>query len=264
MQLRPLGQTGLAVSVIGYGAVKIGRNQAVKYPRPFELPGEAEAARVLNAVLDCGITHIDTAPAYGLSEERIGRALAHRRGEFVLSTKVGEEFIDGRSRFDFSAAAIRGSVHRSLARLRCDVLDLVLIHSHGNDRAILEESDAVATLLDLRWRGLVRGIGLSGKTVAGAKLALDWADAIMVEYSLDERSHEEVIAEAHRRGVAVLVKKALGSGRLPAEAALSFVLANPHVTNVVVGGVNVEHLRANVEVARRVVSDSEAQRSRVA
>src|SRR5690606_38926072 len=119
---RPLGRTGLSVSAIGYVAVKIGRNQAVKYPRPFDLPDEAEASRVLNAVLDCGITHIDTAPAYGLSEERIGRALAHRRREFVLSTKVGEEFVEGESRFDFSAAAIRRSVHRSLARLRTDVL----------------------------------------------------------------------------------------------------------------------------------------------
>ncbi|MEX0702655.1 MAG: aldo/keto reductase [Planctomycetales bacterium] len=251
MQSRPLGRTGLSVSAIGYGAVKIGRNQQVKYPRPFELPDEAEAARVLNAVLDSGITHIDTAPAYGLSEERIGRALAHRRHEFVLSTKVGEEFVDGRSRFDFSAAAIRRSVHRSLARLRTDALDLVLIHSHGDDRAILEETDAVATLLDLRWRGLVRGIGLSGKTVAGAESGLDWADAVMIEYSLDDQTHAAAMAEAHRRGVAVLVKKGLGSGRLPPEAAIRFVLANPHVTNVVVGGLNLEHLRANVATASR-------------
>ncbi|MEX0716967.1 MAG: aldo/keto reductase [Planctomycetaceae bacterium] len=251
---RPLGRTGLTVSAIGYGAVKIGRNQAVKYPRPFDLPDEAEAARVLNAVLDCGITHIDTAPAYGLSEERIGRALAHRRPEFVLSTKVGEEFVEGVSRFDFSAASIRRSVHRSLARLRTDVLDLVLIHSHGDDRAILEETDAVATLLDLRWRGLVRGIGLSGKTLAGAERALDWADAIMVEYSLDDRTHAAVMEEAHRRGVAVLVKKGLGSGRLPAEAALEFVLANSHVTSVVVGGLNVEHLRSNVATAERIAA----------
>src|SRR5690606_17319139 len=142
-----------------------------------------------NGVLDLGVNLIDTAPAYGLSEERIGRAIGHRRHEFVLSTKVGETFENGNSTYDFSATAVRQSVERSLRRLRTDVLDLVFLHSDGRDLAVLHETDAVPTLLDLRRRGLVKAVGLSGKTVEGARAALAWANLLMVEYHLDDRSH---------------------------------------------------------------------------
>src|SRR5882724_2716809 len=89
MRRRPLGRTGLAVSPIGLGALKIGRNQKVKYRAPYELPDRTAVETLLNGILDLGINYIDTAPAYGLSEERIGEALGSRGGEFVVSTKVG-------------------------------------------------------------------------------------------------------------------------------------------------------------------------------
>jgi aryl-alcohol dehydrogenase-like predicted oxidoreductase len=242
---RPLGRTGLLVSPLGYGAFKIGRNEGIKYPTKYELPSDEEVTRLLNGVLDLGINYIDTAPAYGLSEERIGRAIGHRRGSFALSTKVGETFENGRSSFDFSRDGIRASVERSLKRLRTDVIDVLFIHSDGDDLRILNETDAVATLLDLKQAGLVRATGMSGKTVAGATASLAWADVVMVEYHLHDRSHEPVIAEAASRGMGVIVKKGLGSGHLAAAEAISFVLDNPHVSSMVVGSLNVEHLRAN-------------------
>jgi aryl-alcohol dehydrogenase-like predicted oxidoreductase len=76
---RPFGRTGLDVPVLGFGAMQLGD------PR---LP-EATAALTLHRALDLGITLIDTARSYGISEERIGWHLADRRDEFVLSTKVG-------------------------------------------------------------------------------------------------------------------------------------------------------------------------------
>ncbi|MBI5756917.1 MAG: aldo/keto reductase [Planctomycetales bacterium] len=243
---RPLGRTGLLVSPLGYGAFKIGRNEGIKYPTKYELPSDDKVARLLNGVLDLGITHIDTAPAYGLSEERIGQAIGHRRGSFTLSTKVGETFENSRSRFDFSRDGIRASVERSLKRLRTDVIDVLFIHSDGDDLRILNETDAVTTLLDVKQAGLVRSVGMSGKAVAGATAALAWADVVMVEYHLHDRSHEPVIAEAASRGVGVIVKKGLGSGHLAAAEAISFVLDNPHVSSMVVGSLNLEHLRANV------------------
>lgn len=250
MTTRPLGNTGLRVSPLGYGAFKIGRNQKIKYPQEYDLPDEAAVERLLNAVLDMGVTCIDTAPAYGLSEERIGRAIGHRRDEYVLSTKVGETFTDGESHYDYSAEAVRRSISRSLERLRTDVLDVVFIHSHGDDRAILRETDVVDTLQELKRDGLIRAVGLSGKTVAGAREALSWADALMVEYHLDDRSYEAVIAEAAARGTGVLVKKGLAAGHLPAEKAIRFVLGNPHVDALIVGGLNEQHIRANLETAR--------------
>jgi len=249
MQRRPLGRTSLLVSPLGYGAFKIGRNEKTKYPAAYALPEESEVERLLNGVLDLGINFIDTAPAYGVSEERVGRALAHRRREIVLSTKVGETFVDGASHYDFSRSAVEQSVERSLKRLRTDVLDLVFIHSNGNDDAILHETDVVETLCDLRARGLVRAVGLSGKTPGGARSALEWADALMVEYHAQDDSHAGVIDEAAGRGAGIIVKKGLASGHLPAEESIRYVLGNPHVCSLVVGSLNLDHLRANVAAA---------------
>ena len=76
---RRLGRTGRHVSPIGFGAFKIGRNQGIKYASAYDLPDETAVAALLEGVLDLGINLIDTAPAYGLSEERIGRALGNDR-----------------------------------------------------------------------------------------------------------------------------------------------------------------------------------------
>lgn len=252
MQARPLGQTGLMLSPIGFGSFKIGRNEKTKYPQPFELPDAATVKLLLNEVLDLGVNYIDTAPAYGLSEERIGRAISHRRGEYVLSTKIGETFAAGESSYDFSETGIRRSIDRSRRRLRSDILDIVFIHAHGDDLAILEETEAVSTLRDLKQEGVVRAIGMSGKTVEGARESLSWADAIMVEYHLNDRSHEPVIAEAAERGIGVVVKKGLASGHLNAEEALRFVLGNRSVSSLVVGGLNMRHMQHNVDVAGAV------------
>src|SRR5690348_3747969 len=97
MVRRTLGKTGLSVSPIAFGAFKIGRNEKIKYAQGYPLPTEEETARLLNGLLDLGINLIDTAPAYGLSEERIGRHISRRRGEFILSTKFGETFENGKS-----------------------------------------------------------------------------------------------------------------------------------------------------------------------
>jgi aryl-alcohol dehydrogenase-like predicted oxidoreductase len=244
-----VGSCRLAVPPLGFGAFKIGRNQGIKYPGPYDLPSEDEAARLLNGVLDLGCALIDTAPAYGLSEERIGRHLARRRGEFVLSTKVGETFADGRSTFDFTDRGVRASLERSRERLKSDVLDMVFIHSPGNDRDLLEQTDVVPVLQEYRGKGIVRAIGLSGKTVEGALAAMSWADALMVEYHPLDVSQQPVVDEARRRGVAVFVKKGLGSGRIPPREAIPFILGRPGVTSLIVGGLNLEHFRSNWEIA---------------
>ncbi len=237
---------------IGFGAFKIGRNEGIKYARGYRLPDEASVARLLGGVLDLGINYIDTAPAYGISEQRIGQAIAGRRAELVLSTKVGETWADGRSSFDFTAPGVRASVHRSLRRLRTDVIDIVFIHSSGDDLAILRETDVVAELHELRDAGLVRAIGLSGKTIEGARAALTWADVIMVEYHLDDCSHAGIIAEAADADVGVVVKKGLASGRLDAGEAIRFILGTPGVGSLVVGSLDLDHLRENVLAAGAV------------
>lgn len=241
------------VSPIGFGAFKIGRNLGIKYAQGYDLPDEHEVDRLLNGVLDLGINYIDTAPAYGLSEERIGRYLSHRRREFVLSTKVGETFESGSSSFDFSAKAVRDSVGRSRKRLKCDALELVFIHSNGDDDRVLHHSDVVPTLIEMKERGDVQFIGFSSKSIEGALAAMTqaggWADAIMVEYHLNDTSQEAVIAEAGKRDVGVVVKKGLASGKLSPQQAIPFLLNNPHVGSVVIGGLNLDHMRENYRIA---------------
>ncbi len=253
MQSRPFGQTGLRVTPLGFGAFKIGRNEKFKYPQPYDLPDEATVERLLNGVLDLGVNLIDTAPAYGLSEERIGRFLSQRRSEFVLSTKVGERFINSESTYDFSGLAVRASVAESLRRLKTEVIDILFVHSNGDDLTIQQQTDLVPTLQKLKYAGYVRSLGFSGKTPAGAAAALAWADAVMVEYHLQDTSHTDVISSAAERNVGVVVKKGLSSGHLPAADAIRFVLSNAHVGSLIVGGLNLDHWRANAATADGVL-----------
>ena len=121
---RALGSTGLDVSVLGLGTVKIGRNQQVKYPSEFELPDDKSVVELFELAQSLGINFIDTAPAYGSSEQRLGKLLPDRH-DWVIMTKVGEIFEGTESRFDFSFDYTIKSVEKSLKTLKRDVLDVV-------------------------------------------------------------------------------------------------------------------------------------------
>lgn len=249
MQTRPLGNTGFDVGPIGFGAFKIGRNAKTKYPQSYDLPDQAEVERLLDGLIDLGIRHFDTAPAYGLSEARIGQWLQRRNVPVVISTKVGELFEDGESRYLFDEASVRRSVANSLKRLGRESLDLVLIHTPADDQRVLRETPVVETLRALKDAGDVRAIGLSGKTAQAAESALEWADVLMVEFNPLDLSHAAVIEQAGQRGVGVLVKKGLASGHLPASEAIPFVLRQPGVSSLVIGGLNLDHMAENLRYA---------------
>src|SRR5579862_8019882 len=159
--------TDLSISRIGLGTVKFGRNQGVHYPQGFALPDDQTILNLLAVAEDLGINLLDTAPAYGTSEERLGNLLKHQREKWVIATKTGEEFVDGKSQFDFSPSATRKSIERSLKRLRTDYLDIVLVHSNGEDRKIIEETGIFSTLNDLKKSGAIRAFGMSTKTLDG-------------------------------------------------------------------------------------------------
>ena len=259
---RPLGRTGLTVSPIGFGAFKIGRNQGIKYAEGYELPDDDTCERLLHGLLDLGIDLVDTAPAYGTSEERIGRHLASRRDEFTLSTKVGEIFENGVGRYDFSSEAIDESLDRSLRRLRTDRLDLVFVHSDGSDLDIVKAGSALDALVRRRDRGDLRAIGFSGKTPEGHLAAIHSGvvDALMVEYHPLDETQRPVLEVAEERGVGVVVKKGLASGRLDPGEALPFCLAAPGVASVVVGSLSLENLHRNLTVAQEATARREPPR----
>lgn len=259
---RELGRTGLSVSPIGLGTVKFGRTKGVRYPTPFELPDDAAAARLLALASDHGVNLLDTAPAYGESESRLGRLLAGWRDRWLICTKAGEEFDEqsGASTFDFSPEAITASVQRSLRRLGTDRVECVLLHSDSRDEWILRESGAWQALERLRERGLLIAAGISTKTPQGAVLAAEMCDVVMLTLNARERADLPAIAEANRSGAGVLVKKALASGHLaarpelgvdPVEQSLRFAIGTAGVSSVVIGTINPGHLLHNIHAAER-------------
>lgn len=252
MKKRLLGSTGIEVSPLGLGTVKFGRNQGVKYPSGFELPSDAEITDILELCRELGINLLDTAPAYGLSEERIGKLLPGSRESWVLCGKAGEDFADGQSSFDFSAGHVRRSLERSLQRLRTNYLDILLIHSNGRDKEILEDQDLWQTLQKAKEQGLIRAYGISTKTVEGTALGLENTDVVMLTYNPWTREEEPNLERAEKLGKAVLLKKALGSGWLGQEGlkqtpqeCLQFCLKHPGVSSAVVGSINPTNIQAN-------------------
>lgn len=251
MQKRCLGQTGIEVSIIGLGTVKFGRNQGVKYPSAFTLPSDQALQDLISCAREIGINLLDTAPAYGASEERIGKLLSKSRHEWVLSTKVGEEFIDGISQYDFSRQATIQSVERSLKKLKTDYLDIVLVHSNGDDQHIIEEENIFETLEKLKDQGKIRAYGMSTKTIAGGLLTVDCADVAMVTYNPNETADKEVIAYAQQKQKGILIKKAFASGHLTTSVAenMRHVFAQRGVTSIIIGTINLNHLKEVTQVS---------------
>lgn len=198
MEYRDFGNTGLKVSVLGFGAGHIGSPEM----------SESDAARLLNTVLDLGINLIDTARSYGHSEKRIGEHLAHRRHEFVLSTKVGYTFQD---KEDWSYDATMGTIDEALAALRTDYLDIV--HLHSCDRWVLEKGDAVLALERAREQGKVRVIAYSGENEALA-YAIESGRFGSLQCSVniyDQRSVGSYLPPARDRGMGVIAKRPAGN-----------------------------------------------------
>ncbi len=271
MKTRTLGNTDLRVSRLGLGLAEIG----------FELllHREGQASRVLNEALDAGITFLDTAACYGDSEVLIGRAVAHRRDEFVLATKAGHSS-SGCTGASWTAEMVTDSIERSLKRLQTDHLDLV--HLHSCSLEVLERGDVIRALLDAKQAGKTRYVGYSGDNEAA-----HWAvesghfDTLQTSYNLvDQRARADLFPEAQTRGLGIIAKRPIanaawgGDGGAPslyrqraremAEIgsipgmpdapillALGFTLAHDAVDTAIVGTKNPEHVQANVELVER-------------
>ncbi len=153
MRYKQLGKTGVAVSILGFGASPLGD---VFGPTD---PLEAEAA--VREAIDEGINFFDVSPYYGgtLAEERLGKALAGKRDQVFLATKCGR--YDSAS-FDFGARRMEESIDESLIRLRTDHVDLLQAHDveFGDIRQIVQET--IPALRKIQQAGKARFIGITG------------------------------------------------------------------------------------------------------
>jgi aryl-alcohol dehydrogenase-like predicted oxidoreductase len=282
---RPLGRTGYDTTILGYGAMEL-RGA----PRGPVVDDEA-AGRILNTVLDEGINLIDTSVDYGRSEELIGEYVSHRRDEYFLASKCGclvDLPLDAPapSPHDYGPTNVRADVEQSLRRLRTDRLDLVQVHMSPS-KAQLMADHTIETLETLRAEGKVRFLGMSGVLPdLSDHIAMDVFDVFQIPYSAVQREHEQLIAEAKRKGAGTLVRggaargapsaeknwrqgpltQAAGVGQQrweasridellgemsPHEFTLRFTLSHPGSSSTIVGTANLDHLRANVAIAEK-------------
>lgn len=264
MQRHPFGRTGLQVPVLGFGAMQAGD------PRL----SEEHAERLLNHALDLGFTLIDTARSYGLSEERIGRHLARRRDEFVLSTKVGYGVPGVR---DWTYECVVAGVDAARARLRTDVIDIVHLHSCGLES--LADGAVVDALEHCRAAGKLRVAAYSGDAAAlRYAISSGAVGSVQASFNLCDQQAARALKEARACGLGTIVKRPLAGQpwrhatppEEPAHAeywrrfavlrpefdciadgcdwealALRFAAYAPGVDCVIVGGTNWHHLERN-------------------
>ncbi len=260
MQQRELGQTGIKVSPLGLGTVKFGRDQQVKYPWSFKIPDDKAVLKLLALSQDMGINLLDTAPAYGNSEERLGRLL-HNRQDWVIVSKVGEAFEQGQSQFDFSAKTTRHTIENTLKKLKTDYMDVVLVHSDGDDRKIIEQEEVLQTLEQLKQQGLIRAIGLSTKTTDGGLWTVEHTDVIMATRNSADHTDDPVLDRALELNKGVVIKKGLQSGHADSRAggggiedALKYVFSHHAVNCLIAGTINPEHLTQNAQIVEQILS----------
>jgi aryl-alcohol dehydrogenase-like predicted oxidoreductase len=247
---RPLGRTGLEVSVLGIGGYHLGSADS-----------ETESTQIVNEALDAGVNFFDNAWEYhrGLSEERLGRALKGKRDRAIVMTKVCTH---GRDK----DVAMR-QLEESLTRLQTDHLDVWQIHEviYENDPdLIFAPNGAAEALLEAKQQGKVRFIGFTGHkdpTIHLRMLSHNFPfDTVQMPLNcLDAtfRSFEaNVLPEVNRRGIAALGMKSLGgSGELVREGAVVVAMGLRYAMSlpvaVTVSGIDsLTVLHQNLEVAR--------------
>ncbi|MEW5808395.1 MAG: aldo/keto reductase [Actinomycetota bacterium] len=219
MEYRRVGNSGLVVSELAFGAATFGGGEF------FSAWGDAdvdEARRMVDLCLDAGITLFDTADVYsaGRSEEVLGQALANRRDDVLISTKAALPMGDGPADAGTSRTRLITAVEQALRRLNTDRIDLFQLHGYDAQTPVEEVVDTVDVLIR---QGKIRYSGVSN--FAGWQLmkALSAADvahkprhiAHQVYYSLIGRDYEwELMPLGIDQGVGALVWSPLGWGRL--------------------------------------------------
>ena len=278
---RVLGRTGLEVTQLGYGAMEL--RGAPRGP----IVDDAQADRVLRAVVDGGINYIDTSIDYGVSEERIGAALGARRSEFYLASKCGcpvNPPAGERPGHVFTRKNVVAGVEQSLRRLRTDYLDVVQFHSSPSP-AILEEQGGLDALQALQQQGKVRFLGVSGTLPnLPEQIRMGVFDVFQIQYSALQPEHEQLISDAVASGGGTVIRGGVVKGALAVdkdgstprgvgvdprdaweraqlddlldgasrnEFILRYTFSHPDMHTTIVGTANLEHLADNLSAARK-------------
>lgn len=208
MDKQQLGQTGLNVSRVGFGAWQLGNL------KDWGEMTDKEAVKLVHEAIELGCNFFDTAPNYGLgkSESILGEAFKGRRDEVIINSKCGHHTDDIQS---FDPKRLIESVDGSLQRLQTDYLDSLLLHNPPFD-TLSQTSEAYGVLEELKQQGKIKAYGASvdtGKEVDQI-LAETNSDVIEVMFNIFHQEPLEAIQRAYDKGVGVIVKVPLDSGWL--------------------------------------------------
>lgn len=281
MELRPLGNTGLKLSCVGFGASPLGS--------VFGPVSDEEAIDTVREAFKLGINFFDTSPYYGgtLSEKVLGKALKAvgvPRNEYIVSTKCGR-YQEG---FDFSAERVTRSIDESLERLQMEYVDILQCHDieFGSLDQIINET--IPALQKLKETGKIRFIGITGLpleifTYVLDRVPLGSVDVILsyCHYGINDTTLEDLIPYLKNKGVGVISASPLSMGLLtesgppewhPASAelkaacqtavasckkkgknisklAMQYSLCNKDISTILVGMKSVEQVQVNVAAA---------------
>jgi predicted aldo/keto reductase-like oxidoreductase len=258
---RILGRTGAKVSILAFGCGS----------RFLMYKDEESALAILNHAIDLGVTYLDTAYAYGdgESETRVGKVMASRRKEVWLATKIPD-----RTRDEFLRR-----LEASLKRLRTDRVDLVHIHSLGQDSDLAEieaPNGALKGLMEAREQKMARFVGMTSHTNGEVMArAIERHDLDCVQMALNGsrngRFEELALPAANHKNLGVIAMKVTGQeflvgdgpGKADIGSLLRYSLSLP-VTTAVVGMPRPEMLAQNVETARNFlpIKDQEKEHLR--
>jgi L-galactose dehydrogenase len=274
MEYRRLGKTDMEVSILSFGASPMGN--------VFDVEEEGEGIKAVHYAIDHGINFFDVSPFYGatLAEQRLGKALKHKRKDIFLATKCGRY---GLQDFDFSYKRVLESIDESLQRLQTDYLDLYQLHDieFVTREQIMQE--AIPAIQKVKESGKARYIGITGLPVrylAGIAretqldTVLSWAHYNLLENEIND----ELVPLSKEKGFGLmnagpLLQRILSDAALPAwhrsppevkavqpvllnlckkygmelsDVAIRFALDHPDIHTTIVGIANMDHVTRNL------------------
>lgn len=262
MQYREFGKTGVKISALGFGSMRLPQMRL----HDKDVFNVDESIRIIHRAFELGVNYIDTAPGYcdGESEIIVGKALKGWRDKVYLSTKNPIE--------DASGEHFTQRLERSLKELDVDYIDFY--HMWGINLKTYEESitapnGPLSAALKAKEQGLIKHLSFSFHDDAANLIKLidtGVFETVLCQYNLLDRSNEAGIAYAREKGLGVVIMGPVGGGRLgapsdvikglmpgevksSAETALRFVLANQGVTCALSGMGTMEMVEENAQIA---------------
>ena len=207
LAVRTLGKTGMKPKALGLGCAFFGGGQS----------SDGDTLAGVRRAIDLGINYVDTSPAYGESERRVGLALAGGwRDRVYLQTKAGTH---PQYKNDYTGPSIRWSVENSLKLLKTEYLDSVLIHDPDDIEMPLAPNHALDELLKLKEEGVIGHIGLGVRDHEFHRRAIATGQIEIILSYLDYTLLDQSVAQttlplAKERGVGIILASVFGMGRL--------------------------------------------------